>query len=335
MTDPSPLVSVILPTYNRAGFLDGALASIADQTYLQRELVIVDDGSTDETPAVLDRLAAEGRGSFRVVRQANAGAYAARNTGLDHATGDLVAFFDSDDLWLPHHLRDSVAALVAEPDVDWVFGACRIEDMESGRELEPSTFYVRGSPRPFLSLRSRRTGTLSVIDDDRALEVQIRHGLYCGLQNSVIRRSVFATRRFWPDYLVVEDEMFVIRLLADGARFAYYDRPHVVYRVHGDNSSGSALGQDTARNRRIFAEMVRGLERIGRETALPPRARRALGRRLAHERFWGLGYSSCWQSGDATGARAAYRQALAEWPWSAAMWKTFVGSYLRRPLSLP
>ena len=330
MSDTSN-VSIILPTYNRATFLDDAFASIAAQEHTNWDLIVVDDGSTDDTPAVLNRLVASCPRPVRVVRQDNAGAYAARNTGLDHARGGAVAFFDSDDLWLPHHLSRCAGALARHPEVDWVFGACRMEDMESGRELEPSTFYVNGRPRPFLSLRTRLDGELRVIDDERAVQVQIRDGLYCGLQNSVIKRSVFDHRRLWPDYFVVEDELFVIRLLAQGGRFAYFDAPHVVYRVHRDNSSGSAVGQDTGRNLRIFAEMVRGLERVGRESQLSSAARRALARRLAHERFWGLGYSAHWQGGDASRARASYRQALREWPWSPAMWKTFAVSLVRRP----
>jgi glycosyltransferase involved in cell wall biosynthesis len=265
----------------------------------------------------------------KVVRQPNAGAYAARNTGLDHATGDLVAFFDSDDLWLPHHLARCAAALTRHPEVDWVFGACRMVEMDSGRELEPSTFHVNGRPRPFLSLHTRTDGDLRIIDDPRAHAMQIEHGLYCGLQNSVIRRSVFAHRRFWPDYFVVEDEMFIIRLLAERPRFAYFDDPHVVYRVHADNSSGSAAGADPARNIRIFSEMVRGLERVQAETPLSRDARSALARRLARERFWGLGYSGFWLGGDATRARACYWQALRESPWSTRMWKTFALSLVR------
>ena len=60
--------------------------------------------------------------------------------------------------------------------------------------------------------------------------------------SSLMRRRIFEHRRFWPDYRVVDDELFVVRVLADGGRFAYYDDPHVVYRVHEDNSSGSASG---------------------------------------------------------------------------------------------
>ena len=277
MHEGSPaLVSVILPTYNRASFLPDAFAAIRSQTFQHWELVVVDDGSTDDTAATVDRLAAECQRPVRVVRQANAGAYAARNTGLDHARGDAVAFFDSDDLWLPHHLGACAGALARHPEVDWVFGACRMVDMDSGRELAPSTFRVDGRPRPFLSLHSRSEGPLRVIEDERATVVQIQHGLYCGLQNSLIRRSVFEGRRFWPDYKVVEDELFVIRLLAGGGRFAYFDSPHVIYRVHGGNSSGAAAGFEPSRTIAIFEELVRGLERVRRETALTADARRAL-----------------------------------------------------------
>jgi glycosyltransferase involved in cell wall biosynthesis len=329
------LISVILPTYNRALFLTEAFASIAAQWHRNWELIVVDDGSTDETSEVLDRLVPDCPGPVRVVRQPNAGAYAARNTGLDQATGDAVAFFDSDDLWLPHHLERCAQALVTHPEVDWVFGACRMVDMDSNRELAPTTIYVKGRPRPFLSLRTLADGELRVIDDERATAMQIEHGLYCGLQNSVVRRSVFEHRRFWSDYLVVEDEMFVIRLLAAGGRFAYFDNPHVVYRVHADNSSGSATGQDTTRQRRIFSEMVRGLERVGAETPLSSPARRALARRVAHERGWGLGYSAYWQGGDVSQARACYRQALRDWPWSPAMWKTFAASFVKSAPNAP
>src|SRR5204863_2856282 len=127
----------------------------------------------------------------------------------------------------------------------------------------------------------------------------------------------------WPDYLVVEDELFVIRLLAEGGRFAYFDTPHVLYRVHDDNSSGSVAGGDTARTVRIFTEMVRGLERLQAEVRLEPEARRALARRIGQERFWGLGYSGFWMGGDAREARACFRRGLREWPWSPRMWKTF------------
>src|SRR6516225_5774559 len=103
---PEPAVSIVLPTYNRARFLPQALESIRAQTWTDWELIIVDDGSCDDTAAVVRRLAAETDRPVRYVWQENGGPAAARNAGLDLARGTYVAFFDSDDYWLPHHLED-------------------------------------------------------------------------------------------------------------------------------------------------------------------------------------------------------------------------------------
>jgi len=97
-----PLLSLIIPTYNRAALLAKTLESVRAQEFTDFELIVVDDGSTDETPAVLARFA-EGRppGKCRVLRQANAGQGAARNLAIDHATGEYCTFLDSDDLLFP------------------------------------------------------------------------------------------------------------------------------------------------------------------------------------------------------------------------------------------
>src|SRR5215510_9484689 len=97
------LVSIILPTFNRAQFLREAFASIGAQSFRNWELIVVDDGSTDDTKDVVEEWKQGVTQAVTYVKQANKGAYGARNTGLDHASGEYVAFFDSDDLWLPHH----------------------------------------------------------------------------------------------------------------------------------------------------------------------------------------------------------------------------------------
>ena len=118
MVTDTPLVSVILPAYNARAYLVQAVGSVLGQNYTHLELLVVDDGSTDGTanhPALQDP-------RVRVLRQANAGPAAARNLGLAHARGELIAFIDADDLWLPGKLSAQVAYLQAHPEVDIVFG---------------------------------------------------------------------------------------------------------------------------------------------------------------------------------------------------------------------
>jgi len=100
----APVVTAVIPTYNRARTLPRSIGSVLTQTYPRVELIVVDDGSTDDTSSVLERYA----GRLRVVRQANAGPSAARNSGLRESAGDIVAFLDSDDEWVPEKIERQV-----------------------------------------------------------------------------------------------------------------------------------------------------------------------------------------------------------------------------------
>jgi glycosyltransferase involved in cell wall biosynthesis len=112
----APEVSIILPTYNRADTIGRAVQSVLAQTFEDWELVVVDDGSSDGTQEVLAGIDPR----IRVLRQANAGVGAARNTGLAAARGRLLTFLDSDDGWLPHFLELTTSFLHWAPDEQWV-----------------------------------------------------------------------------------------------------------------------------------------------------------------------------------------------------------------------
>ena len=112
------LVSLIIPTYNRADLVGEAIESALRQTYPAREVIVVDDGSTDGTPEVLARYG----DAIRWVRTPNRGCAAARNTGVGLARGDYLAFVDSDDLVLPDKLAAQVPVLEAHPEVGFVYG---------------------------------------------------------------------------------------------------------------------------------------------------------------------------------------------------------------------
>jgi glycosyltransferase involved in cell wall biosynthesis len=334
VSSPEPAVSIILPTYNRAKFLPQAFDSIRAQTWADWELIVVDDGSTDDTRALVERLGAALPRPPRYVRQENRGPYAARNTGLDLARGRHVAFFDSDDTWLPHHLYDCVSALEANPDVDWVYAACRVVDLTAGRLVAPSTFYVNGSPRPFLGLRGYTAGPLRVIDDPGAIRCALLDGLYCGLQNSVIRRRLFEGQRFQAAYRnEAEDQLAVIRALAAGRRLGYLDNVHVVYNQHEQNSSATGSNGSLEKHLFIFRALIRGFEELREQVPLGPVDRRALRLRLSQEYFWNVGYALLWQNGRRREALEMFRRGLRLRPLSLGYWKTFLLAWARAALS--
>lgn len=327
-TNPD-LVSVILPTYNRAAFLPQALAAIRSQRHAGWELIVIDDGSTDDTEAVVRRETAGWSQPVTYHKQANAGPYGARNAGLDRARGAYVAFYDSDDTWLPHHLSDCLSVMSANADVDWVYASCRVVDA-ADRELSPSTFYVDGQPRAFLSLNSREAGVGRVLTDPATLETMLtRGGLYAGLQNSLIRRDVFASRRFSVAHRdESEDVLFLVRFLAEGRLAAYIDAVHVNYRVHDANSTTPG-GGSLEKRIRVFAAMLKGAEDLRAEGLLAGRAKRAYDLSLSRSYFWNYGYAILWQNGRRHEALAAYRRALTLYPWAWAYWKTYTLAVLK------
>nr|WP_321464515.1 glycosyltransferase family A protein [uncultured Desulfobulbus sp.] len=111
------VISVILPTYNRASFLERSLRSVFSQHLPCDEVIVVDDGSTDNSCALVEAMAGQAPCALRLLRQQNLGAAAARNAGIQAARGELLAFLDSDDWWLPRKLELQQAAMAATPDI--------------------------------------------------------------------------------------------------------------------------------------------------------------------------------------------------------------------------
>jgi glycosyltransferase involved in cell wall biosynthesis len=143
-----PSVSVVITTYNQAEYIAETVRSALSQTYPHREIIVVDDGSTDETGARL----APFRDRVALVRQENQGIAASRNTGVRSATGELIAFLDGDDLWEPNKLAVQVAAYQAHPRSGLIaVDAC----MFSGTEV------LRKSTLPWSTTLSACEGAVS------------------------------------------------------------------------------------------------------------------------------------------------------------------------------
>ena len=131
-------VSVVIPSYNYGRFIGDAIRSVLDQTLPPSEIIVVDDGSTDQTPAVVETFG----DAVRYIRQDNAGVCAARNRGVDESVSELVSFLDADDTWEPTNLEKQVARFEIDQEIGLVHCAMREFDSETG---ETTRFYMDGA----------------------------------------------------------------------------------------------------------------------------------------------------------------------------------------------
>jgi glycosyltransferase involved in cell wall biosynthesis len=213
MAGDSPLVSVIIPAYNSAAFLSDAVDSAVRQTYRSVELIIVNDGSTDDTSSLAERLAAHDA-RITVVHQPNAGLSAARNTGLKVARGEFVSFLDADDALLPEKIEHQVAFLREHPDCDLVYSDHYI----ANAKLEPIGLRAPGPPPlPFGELFVLRNWFPPVVP----------------LITASLARRVGP---FDESLHAAEDWDYWIRCAAAG-RFGYRPGAVAVYRFHPNQMS--------------------------------------------------------------------------------------------------
>lgn len=139
----NPAVSVIIPTYNHAHFLPEALKSVLDQSYTDFEVIIVDDGSTDNTKDVIQPFFNDSR--VRYIYQENSGLPATRNRGIKEAKGTFVALLDSDDIWLPSKLEKQVSLFDADSEVVLIYCDAEFIDVNGDTIPDPGYKPIPGS----------------------------------------------------------------------------------------------------------------------------------------------------------------------------------------------
>jgi glycosyltransferase involved in cell wall biosynthesis len=251
-TDPTiPRVSIILPTYNRAGLVGRAITSVLAQTLTDFELIVVDDGSRDETGTIVGRFAHDPRVRYFPL-PANRGAGAARNVGVGESRGRFIAFQDSDDEWLPDKLERHVEAFASAPDVGVVYS-----DMQ--RVLSDGTTKYHGSPR---------------ITDDRLLDPARRFYHVCGLgiQSTVVRRECFdLVGMFNEAFPALEDLELFIRL---SRRVRFLHLPLPLVRYHETNGLSKNVAAKLTARRLLLSLYERDLAQA--DPSFPKYERRML-----------------------------------------------------------
>lgn len=245
-------VSVVIPTYNEAGVLQRSIDSVLDQTYEDIELLVVDDGSTDETAAVV-RSYDDDRISY-LAHGTNRGASTARNTGIEAATGEYIAFLDADDEWYPRKLEHQVAELSARP-ASWVAVYCGVELVSADEEGLLDEWLPRSWTR--LDETEGAEGGKGLIKDVLLDRLHTSAG-----STLLVRREVVeAIDGFDESFDRFQDSEFLIRVLRQG-QLAYVDETLVARHDTGRPDAESIEAADEAYLEK-FDETVTELERQG------------------------------------------------------------------------
>ena len=282
----TPDVSVVVPTFNRAHLLRESVASLLAQEGVSLEVVVVDDGSTDDTAALL-----EGWGDprLRYLPRPHGGIAAARNAGIAAGRAPYVAFHDSDDRALPGRLAVPVEFLRAHPDVDLVIQNGRMLQTEDARAA-PEAPWI--SPAVARALAARPIGVAEVF--------RWNLGQLQGM--CFTRRCLDATGPLDPSFHILDDLDLVLRV---AVRFqaVFLDVPAFAYRRH---PAGVARDRDQVRE-----EAIRLADKLAREhpDALDRLGRTAFARRQA--RRWARVATTRVRAGDPHGARTALATARA------------------------
>lgn len=195
-----PLVTTIIPVFNRPVLLVEAVDSVVAQSYRPIEIIIVDDGSTDETSGVADRLAKQHDGTVRVIHIANGGPGLAREAGRLSARGDYIQHLDSDDLLLPGKFAMQVAALEAAPDCGAAYGWTRFRHHDGAVE-----------PLPW-----KRSGERIETMFPAMLTMR-----WWDTPNPLYRASLITSAGPWTDLRIEEDWEYDCRMAAGGVRLAH------------------------------------------------------------------------------------------------------------------
>lgn len=237
-----PKVSVIIPTYNSAPFIVATIRSVLDQTYDNYEVIIVDDGSTDDTLQVVNDFVSSSCDfvdKILVFSKPNGGPASARNLAIRNSTGQYIAFLDGDDLWTPNKLTEQVKFLECHPEVGMTFAEAVVFIEQSGqKEFRETIGYTGNTSFCYLLLGDHIPNSTVMIRRECVDKI--------GLLNE--SRELVAVEDY--EYWLRLARSFPIKGIAKQMAF---------YRVHGNNLMGE--GENIERGLRLPLRVLNEIER--------------------------------------------------------------------------
>lgn len=224
-------VAVVIPVYNCAEYVEEALESVESQTRRPERVVVVNDGSTDESERVATQFAARSKLSITIVTQQNRGAASARNAGVACCREDLVAFLDGDDTFYPQFLDRAVDVLARHTELLLFFADRDVVDAGGNfirRDLDDPGFRAVAAVRLMDGVSIFTKSPFTALIPGSVIPMSL-----------VVRRSAVREAQGFDETLrAAEDKLFLMRLSKLGA-FGFLDEPLGTWRRHGSNTSGA------------------------------------------------------------------------------------------------
>lgn len=212
----NPLVSAVIPVFNGEKYIAESLQSVFQQSYKPIEIIVVDDGSTDSSLQIINKIP----GEKKIITQQNKDVSEARNSGIENAKGEYIAFLDQDDLWNKTKIEKQIQVFLKNLDVDLVFtDLSKFND--EGRMWHPKD----------------RHKTASRLSDKNLFEYLIKKNVLMPSAVMVKKDSIENAGLFDSNFKTCGDYEMWLRMAALGMKFNYLPEPLTLYRQHGKNTS--------------------------------------------------------------------------------------------------
>ena len=216
------LITAVIPLYNGARYIRGAIASILAQTLRPDEIIVVDDGSTDDGPAIVEEM--QSTHAIRLIRKENGGQSSARNLGVDHARGDLIAFLDQDDAWYPNHLSEPIKPFTEDRATELGWSYSDLDEVGESGELINRCFL----------------GSMKTRHPKRSLPECLRSDMFILPSASLVLRKAFQSVGGFDERLSgYEDDDLFLRLFIAGFDNVFLPQSLSQWRIHQTSCSYS------------------------------------------------------------------------------------------------
>ena len=251
------LISVIIPVYNAENYLEQCLNSIKNQTYKNFEVIIVNDGSKDNTEVICKRFL-EDDSRFRYFSKENGGVSSARNFGLDNANGHYITFIDGDD-WVEHNHLEILIKSITENNSD--IAICSYKEFDNNIDTYYTIVYTKQEKNLLNFEKIIRKSSLFIFSKLMSINVCFNNAVA-----KLFRKELVTNLRFDTSIKYGEDLDFYFSLYLNVESISYVDELTYVYRIHGDSTTSNFNQEYAEQELSIFKKMFKKIQEIGLPT---------------------------------------------------------------------